>query len=297
MRRKTSITRSFLNALKDCDKSFAPLHKYLSARPQTYNFYMADEMTPEQAAEWVKKLMESYLTKASEVHFKPYVKQIGEGLQRCMKLVSAAAKTNKETSEEVLRAIVVLNHAYLEDFLRKVALWLLPIAGEETLNKIPLAGVAGRAEKFQLGKLAEYRGKKIDDVIRESVAAYMERSTFNNVTEIMAFLQSVNVNLPSREEVDSSSSAIPRLPIEGDVLGLLDAMMKRRHHIVHRADKAKTGDGLQEITETDVGVWLAATMMFTLSIATENFMQRHKQDEFRKAVEALAKAARRRGRR
>jgi hypothetical protein len=249
---------------------------------------MTAEMTPEQAGEWLEKLMESHLAKASEVHFAPYVKQISQGLQRGMKLVSAAGNTDNETSEEILRAVVVLNHAYLGDFLRSVALCLLPIAGEETLNKIPLAGAAGRAEKFQLGKLAEYRGKKIDDVITESVAAFVERSTFNNVTEIMAFLQSANVKLPSREELDSSSSAMLRLPTEGDILRLLDAMMKRRHHIVHRADKAKTGVGLLEITEAHVGLWLTATMIFTLSIATENFMQRHSQDEFRKAVEALS---------
>jgi len=252
---------------------------------------MPDEMTPEQAAEWVKKLMESYLTRASEVHFKPYVELITKGLQRGMKLVSHAGKCDKETAAEILRAVVVLNHAYLEDFLRNVALWLLPIAGEESLNKIPLAGVTGRAEKFQLGKLAEHRGKKIDDVIRESVAAYMHHSTFNNVTEIISFLDSVTVRLPSREEIDSSPSEISRLPIDGDVIGLLDAMMKRRHHIVHRADKAKAGDSLQEITEIDVMSWLAATMMFTLSIATENFVQRHSQEEFQKAVEEMAMVA------
>jgi hypothetical protein len=150
--------------------------------------------------------------------------------------------------------------------------------------------VTGRAEKFQLGKLAEYRGKKVDDVIRASVEAYMERSTFNSVTEIMSFLQSVNVKLPTHKEVGGLPSTI-RLPIEKNVLGLLEAMMKRRHHIVHRADKVEIGDGLQEITEADVGSWLAATMMFTLSIATENFMQRHSQEEFRKAVEGLANAA------
>jgi hypothetical protein len=204
-------------------------------------------MTPEQAAEWVHKLMETYLTRASEVHFKPYVKMIVEGLQRGMNLVSQAGKGDKETAAEILRAVVVLNHAYLEDFLRNVARWLMPIAGEDALNKIPLAGSTGRAEKFQLGKLAEHRGKKVDDVIRESVEAYMERSTFNNVTEIMSFLDSVNVKLPSREEIDSSPSEVQRLPIGGDDLGILDAMIKRRHHIVHRADRAKTGDRLREI--------------------------------------------------
>jgi len=255
---------------------------------------MTDEMTPEQGAEWVKKLMESYLTWASKVHFQPYVKQISEGLQRGLKLVEAAGETDKETSEEILRAVVVLNHAYLEDFLRSVALWLLPIANEDALNDVPLVGTSGRAEKFQLGKLARHRGKKIDDVIRESVAAYMERYTFNNVPAIKSFLASVAVKLPSREEVDSSSSPIPRLAIDGEVLALLEAMMKRRHHIVHRADKAKTGNGLQEITKGEVAGWLAATMMFTLSITTENFIQRHSQDEFQKAVGALAAAAEKR---
>jgi hypothetical protein len=32
---------------------------------------MTDEMTAEQAAEWVNKLMESYLTRASKVHSSP----------------------------------------------------------------------------------------------------------------------------------------------------------------------------------------------------------------------------------
>jgi hypothetical protein len=39
---------------------------------------MTDEMSLEQAAEWIRKLMESYLKKASELHFRPYVEQISE---------------------------------------------------------------------------------------------------------------------------------------------------------------------------------------------------------------------------
>ena len=62
-------------------------------------------------------------------------------------------------------------------------MWLLPIANEDAPNDVPLVGGSGRSEKFQLGKLARHRGKKIDDVIRESVAAYMERYTFNNVLQ------------------------------------------------------------------------------------------------------------------
>lgn len=256
-----------------------------------YNCRMADENNLDDAAEKVAQLQKKYLESAAEVHLDPYINLISEALQRCWKLVSAAGKTDKKTSEEILRAVVVLTHAYLEDFLRNVALWLMPIAGEETLNKIPLVGASGRAEKFQLGKLAEHRGKNVGVVIRESVAAHMERMTFNSVTEIMSFLDSVNVKLPTREDVESSSSSeIPRLPIESEVLGLLDAMMKRRHHIVHRADKDKAGPGLREITEGEVAGWLMATTSLTLSIATENFMQRHSQDQFVRELKEFSEA-------
>ena len=103
-------------------------------------------------------------------------------------------------------------------------------------------------------------------------------------------LESIGVFEP-RKKADDASSGIPPLPIGDHALGLLDAMIKRRHHIVHRADKANTGGGLQEVTESDVMSWLATTMMFTLSIATENFRQRHSQEHFQKSVTAWAAAA------
>jgi chorismate mutase len=244
---------------------------------------MTDETIPDKAAAQAEQIRNAYLEKAAERDLVPYAELIVEGLKRCLNLVSEAVKTDKETSAEILRAVVVLNHAYLEDFLRKLALSLLPIASEEILNRVPLAGSAGRVEKFQLGKLAEHRGKKIDDVLRESVSAHMEHSTFNSVTEIMSFLKSVDIRLPRREDKDASSK-IPKLPVGDDTLALLDAMIKRRHHIVHRADKAKTHDGLQVIADSEVISWLAATVTFTLSLANENFMQQHSFEKFRKKI-------------
>jgi hypothetical protein len=249
---------------------------------------MTDETTPDEGAAFVMKIMEAYLEKAADRDFVPYVKLASEGIQRNLKLVSEAAKADKEAQAEILRAVVVLNHAYLEDFLRNLALSRLPIASEETLNRIPLVGSAGRAEKFLLGKLAEHRGKKIDDVIRESVSAHLERSTFNSVTEIMSLLQSVNIKLPRLEDEDTPSRMLPKLPIADDTLAALDAMMKRRHHIVHRADKEKTGDGLQAITDSEVVLWLTSTMMFMLSLAQENFVQLHSFEKFRKRFNAAS---------
>lgn len=246
---------------------------------------MAEKITPGQATQLANTLMERYLKNASERDFKPYVELIFEGLRRSMNLVSQAGDTDKETAAEILRSVIVLNHAYLEDFLRNVALWLLPLAGEEALNEIPLSG-NGRAEKFSLGKLAHHRGKSVDSLIRESVAGYMERSTFNNVTDVMSFLKSVGVTIP--RENDSSTTSPPQLPVTDEVLSHVESMMQRRHQIVHRGDRIRDR-GLQEISEGEVLTWLVATLNFTLSLATENFARRHSFEEFREKVRRLAK--------
>ena len=202
---------------------------------------MPDEpITDRDAA--MHAFMEKYLERAAERDLKPYLKLMSESFDRTMGLVQEADRMKNELSNEILRAAVVLNHAYLEDFLRTLALTFLPIADEKTLDGIPLAGGQfDRAEKFSLGKLTRHRGKTVNDLIKESVSAYMERSTFNSVTEIMSFLDSIGLKLASKK--NENSHLVP--PFDPAMLPVLEKMMRKRHHIVHRADKAKTGEGLQ----------------------------------------------------
>lgn len=251
---------------------------------------MADETTSDRAAALAKDFMNDYLEAGAERDFKPYVNLIVESLGRCMKLVTESEKTEKEMSSEMLRAVVVLNHAYLEDFLRTLALAFLPNADEKTLDGVPLAGLgrADRAEKFYLGKLVRHRGKTVDEVIIESVSEHMERSTFSSVTEIMSFLDSIGLKLPDGK--DKSPKAIPEFPWDAKTLPMLDAMMKRRHHIVHRADKAKTGEGLQAINPGEVVAWLGATLIFTFNAAHAAFRKRYSFEEFKKNVGAMKEA-------
>jgi hypothetical protein len=68
-------------------------------------------------------------------------------------------------------------------------------------------------------------------------------------------------------------------------------MIQRRHHIVHRADKSNTGDGLRAITQAEVLAGIVATMSFMLSTATAAFAKRHSFDEFKKSVEQMAAEA------
>lgn len=239
----------------------------------------ADNIRPDKQAEQMAAIVIKYVEK----DLKPYLDLIIEGMRRALKLVTKAIDPKDETSDDIYRAVVVLNHAYLEDFLRTLALAFLPMSDEAALDNVPLLGLGkgGRAEKFFLGKLAQHRGKSVDDLIRDSVSEHLERSTFNNATEIMSFLESVGLQVP---EDNKDLSSILNLLEPASVLSQLEAMMQRRHNIVHRADKARTGDGLEPIDPRDVMAWLTATMYFMGNVAHTSFLKQHPSEELAKEL-------------
>jgi RiboL-PSP-HEPN len=192
--------------------------------------------------------------KAMKVSMEPYLERIKGALRRVQTLieVAGAMKDNspmdKETKEDILRAAVVLTHAHLEDFLRTISVAVLPAAGDEKcFDKVPLAGSgSGRPEKFFLGKLVQYRGKLVDDVLRESVSGYLEHRTFNDTEEISTALRSLGVNVSLVEE------SFPQI----------QQMIRRRHQIVHRADRVvrEGPEVLEGIDARCVRDWTQATI-------------------------------------
>jgi hypothetical protein len=275
------------NSLQESRSTQSPYHfglGFVLACP--YNSHMADETSKADAASMAA--ITRYMEAAVERDFKPYLKLIMENFDRSMNLIKQADEMKNETSGEILRAVVVLNHAYLEDFLRTLALAFLPTADERVLDGVPLAGAGRmeRAEKFYLGKLLQHKGKTVDDVIRESVSQYMEHSTFSSVTEVMSFLDSIGVRLPAKKDVKSPLE----LALDPALPKMLDTMMRRRHYIVHRADKAKTGDGLQAINSAEVMAGLVGTFSFMFCVTQTAFMKRHSFDEFKKRVDAMKEA-------
>jgi len=159
---------------------------------------------------------------------------------------------------DILRAAVVLVHATLEDFLRSMAATLLPFADEATLNTIPLAGTGhlGRAEKFLLGRLAAHRGKTILDLIKESVDDYLTTTTYNDTTQISALLVSLEV------DIEKVRYLFPKL----------DEVIKRRHQIVHRADrifpKLDALEQVESLTADQVKEWISAVQEFITKSVT-----------------------------
>jgi hypothetical protein len=144
----------------------------------------------------------------------------------------------------------------MEDLLRSLAYWKLPAASADVLDKIPLI-TAAPATKFALGSLVAHRGKTIDEVIAASVNGYLERSNYNNTDEVASFLTSIGVTV-------------------GNVngwFGQVDELMKRRHQIVHRADRDETGGqghhAVKSIGLAKVREWVNAIEGFSNAVLAE----------------------------
>ena len=153
---------------------------------------------------------------------------------------------------DILRAAVVLLHATLEDVLRTTASWKLPTASSAALNDIPLVGLGSSPKKFFLGELAAFRGKRVDEVLTESVQAHLEKSNYNNLGEIRALLNGIGVD---------ESSMTP-------FFAALQELTDRRHQIVHRADRQPrvVGSGdhqIRGINRQTVRGWAQAVRAFS----------------------------------
>ncbi len=147
---------------------------------------------------------------------------------------------------DLLRASVVLLHASVEEFLRELARVGLVDGEPEFLSKIPISGSDGRAEKFDLGVLTKFKGKAVEDLIKESVFEKMKRETFNNPSDVKRLLKG------ARLDVDA-------MKCNWDTIG---NVMARRHKIVHEADQnPKTGRGharYEPVSQDEVNRWITA---------------------------------------
>lgn len=152
---------------------------------------------------------------------------------------------------DVLRSTVVLLHASLEDFLRSLAYWKLPLANKATLDDIPLIRLGPNPKKFSLGELDAHRGKTVDQLISESVNEHLERSNYNNTQEVASLLQSLGIN----------TAAI------NQHFAIMELAMTRRHQIVHRADRDETpGRGnhnVRSISTKQINAWIFTVEQFT----------------------------------
>lgn len=129
---------------------------------------------------------------------------------------------------DILRVTVVMLHSTLEDYFRSILLWKLPETTlHEKLNNIPISGLAP-AIKVTLAELSsKHKGKTIQEIINLSVKEYLNTESFNNTTDLSGALSKLNYVVTNEIK---------------DLYPELEKMIKRRHNIVHQADKDDTVD-------------------------------------------------------
>lgn len=174
---------------------------------------------------------------------------------------SVGGRGRKNANEtEILRASVVLLHSTMEDYLRNLLKWKLPDCDKERLNEIALFGAVDSSRgKFQLGELLQFREMTVSEVIDRSIEAYLSRLSFNNLFDISRGLRDVGVEL----DANVKNKLFPRI----------DDMMKRRHHIVHQADRSeKVQSGVhtyKSLSIKQVREWKGAVDKFVLEINSQ----------------------------
>lgn len=163
---------------------------------------------------------------------------------------SGSGRTAVHTTD-ILRSSVVMLHATLEEFLRQMIEWKYPSADESVLDMIPILGLDdhGRPGKVTLGKLTSHRGKTVDELIRLSVQSHCNQFTASSVADVIRVMKNLGLDIS----------------IVQHELAALDEFIKRRHHIVHQADrnllKGKGHYRAQPLQQEKVLHWSACVLM------------------------------------
>lgn len=166
----------------------------------------------------------------SELERTHYYERFDSNLKRVDNLLSIyqivkETETEAVRSTDVLRAAVVFLHASQEDYFRGVLSdWLVLKADAKHLKDIALMGTDGRAQKFTLQDLLPFSEKSILDVLNESVRQAMSKTSFNQYSEICAWLNKVSISVEGFKGQEK-----------------IGKLISRRHRIVHEVDLANTG--------------------------------------------------------
>jgi hypothetical protein len=160
----------------------------------------------------------------------------------------------RSTSElDILRAAVVLLHASFEDLIRSTEQAMFTRYSDEIWKTVKFSGLTDRdpdRDRLTVCDLRKYMGRSIDDLIDETITDHLNKKSYNHIEDLTRFLQAIGV------KTDPYKAHFPSL----------SNLIKRRHHIVHQADKqSATVQGKWRATEinvTTVQTWIAAVRGF-----------------------------------
>jgi hypothetical protein len=185
------------------------------------------------------------------------------------KHIGSKKKDPSGESDDLLRAAIVFAHASLEEFLRSCSSHLLPNCSSQVLDEIPLVGLnhLGKPEKFLLGKLVPHKGKLVDEVIKDSVQEFLQKTSYNSASDVARALEQCGLDISFVKKFFPA----------------IDAMIKRRHQIVHRADRdfgnRRRKLVASKITAYQTRLWIYTSANLLLTVFAQ-FNEKHAKLRF-----------------
>lgn len=188
-----------------------------------------------------------------EKRFHKNLERVRHLLQVFRSLYSGAGRP-PSLKADVVRAAVVFLHATLEDLLRSSEELRFPVAPASAFERVRWVLPSRKndekleaKERLSLAEFAAFRGQTVDEVLLRMFQKHHEQSNYNNQNDVVGALQRMGL------ELDSFQEYLPDL----------QAMMKRRHEIAHRADVNRkyphlTNRVIVEVVER----WLHAVQTF-----------------------------------
>ena len=160
---------------------------------------------------------------------------------------------------DILRAGVVFLHSTVEEYLRtiirerKIKMLQDDSKWSDVLSEVSLPGKnSGKSSgsKMNLSDLSAFKDLKVFDMVKEALNDKISYMTFNNYSQIVASLKTVEIDL-SEETIDHKS---------------INDYIERRHKIVHEADKnTLSGRGnhrTRPINVIQLELWITAIKSF-----------------------------------
>jgi hypothetical protein len=159
--------------------------------------------------------------------------------------------------QDLLRSAVVFMHASIEDLLRELLRWQSPTEKREFLQLLRFDVGSARKERISVEELAAFRTLSVEELLEQSIAAHLQRRSFNDTNEVVDALTLIGVRKTTYE------NALPDL----------SKMIKRRHKIVHNGDRidldADTHGKPLPISDVEVSRWKRNVTAFGEALLTE----------------------------
>lgn len=157
---------------------------------------------------------------------------------------------NESEQNDILRSAVVFLHSTIEELVRNLFIEKMPKQDRKTLDEIPFSIhiTSHRSKGILLGELAhEYRGHFLDNIVLDSINAYVNSMNLNDITQLVCQLEKVKIDISGIKEIYPN----------------LNSLMKRRHQIVHQMDRSNSLDPdtapINSISVDEVKAWRKST--------------------------------------